>query len=119
MDRTDNKIVRQLIYNKYNGKCAYCGCQLNNKFNIDHIIPLKRNMKSIVKGENIISNYNPSCISCNCSKSTYDLETWRNELKLKVKRLNRDSSQYVISKRFGLITENEIDVTFYFEKIIK
>ena len=31
------KIERELIFNKYNGKCAYCGCELKKGWHIDHI----------------------------------------------------------------------------------
>ena len=24
-----NKIIRELVYNKYNGRCAYCGCKID------------------------------------------------------------------------------------------
>ena len=31
------KKERELIFNKYNGKCAYCGCELKKGWHIDHI----------------------------------------------------------------------------------
>jgi hypothetical protein len=34
-----------------------------------------------------------------------------------MKHLNEVSTQYKIAKRYGLVTENEIEVIFYFEKI--
>ena len=32
------KSVRKLVYAKYNGHCAYCGCEIPEKgFNVDHL----------------------------------------------------------------------------------
>lgn len=113
---------RQKVFEKYGGKCAYCGCELNNKnFNVDHINPLYRKVQqkhlSVEKGTSHIDNLNPSCFSCNSSKSTFTIEKWRTELELKTKRLLRDSPSYRISLRFGLIKECSKSVVFYFEKI--
>lgn len=116
-DRNNPKI-RDSIFQKFNGHCAYCGCKISrNKFHIDHIKPLKRHANpGEIKGPNTLENYNPSCISCNSSKNSYSLEIWRKELSLKIMRLNRDSSQYCLMKRFGLIYESDKPVIFYFEK---
>lgn len=68
-----NKKTRNIIYNKYNGRCAYCGCKLDfENFSIDHIIPKWRkndddflSYLNIERGKCKIENYNPSCNSCN------------------------------------------------------
>lgn len=44
------------------------------------------------------------------------LESWRKIIKGHIVSLNRDSTQYKIAKRYGLIDETEIDVTFWFEQ---
>lgn len=32
------KSVRKQVYAKYNGHCAYCGCEIPEKgFNVDHV----------------------------------------------------------------------------------
>lgn len=37
------KSVRKQVYAKYNGHCAYCGCELEYKdMQVDHVIPLKQ-----------------------------------------------------------------------------
>lgn len=111
---------RQMVFKKYGGKCAYCGCELNEKnFNVDHINPLYRGFNQsqlkVKKGTSKIENLNPSCYSCNCSKSSYTIEQWREQLELKTKRLIRDSSQFRIALRFGLIKEVKKNVIFYYE----
>ena len=120
-DRNKPKI-RDLVFNKFNGHCAYCGCLIKrSKFHIDHFIPLKRGisdreLKGSKRGSNELDNYFPSCASCNSSKNSYSIEIWRKELSLKIMRLNRDSSQYCLMKRFGLIKETGLPIIFYFEK---
>ena len=41
------KADRELIRLKYNGRCAYCGCELNSKFHVDEILPCVRKRKYI------------------------------------------------------------------------
>lgn len=123
MSKNINKQTRLKVFNKYNGKCSYCGCEiLANKFHVDHIEAKFRGTTSESleqigrkKGSDSIENLNPSCASCNSSKSTFTLEQWRNEIGLKIKRIERDSSTFRILNRFGLISINDKPVTFYFE----
>lgn len=72
------KSVRKLVYAKYNGHCAYCGCEIPEKgFNVDHLYCLRRyEYTEEFTGINVhdISNLMPSCGSCNRYKSTMDLE---------------------------------------------
>ena len=35
-----SKKTREIVYNKYNGHCAYCGCEIEMKdMQVDHIVP--------------------------------------------------------------------------------
>lgn len=104
-----NKKLRAEIKNKYDNKCSYCGCELADKFHVDHIKPKNNG------GQDIIENYNPSCMSCNIRKSTYSIDEFREQLKRDIFQMNRDSAKYRLLKRFGLIKEPKIEVTFYFE----
>ena len=38
MKKTD----KELIFNKYDGKCAYCGCDLQKDCHVGHIEPIVR-----------------------------------------------------------------------------
>jgi hypothetical protein len=125
------KIDRSRIYEKCNGHCAYCGEEILIKdMQVDHIIP-KRNFSLQVKNKfnvpdflkhlaefdvNHIDNLLPACRSCNNYKSTFHLELFRSELGKLAERLNKTSSIYRISKRFGNIIENNKPIIFYFEK---
>jgi len=114
--RTDNKKIRELIRKKYNNHCAYCGCILtDNNYTIDHISPRRRDRLAALRGSDDVVNFNPCCKSCNSSKSVYSIEKWREEIELKYSRLIRDSSQFRLLVRFGLVKKHN-EVIFYFEK---
>jgi len=124
MKLRDKPSIRDMVYNKYGGRCAYCGCELSRDlFHIDHIDAKFRGSSDReierygrIRGKDVIMNFNPSCISCNSSKSTLTIEKWRAEIALKIKRINRDVSGYRLLRRFNLIKETNNPVIFYFEK---
>jgi hypothetical protein len=110
---------RKIIYNKYKGHCAYCGCKISeSSFVIDHVIPVRES------GSTNMENLLPACRSCNNYKSAYsigdinDTETWgtfRNMLTNIVIQLNRISI-FKLAVRYGIITINKWDRIFYYEK---
>lgn len=110
---------------KYSGKCAYCGCELPDRWQVDHIEPVFRNwsdedMKLHIKkprGTDTIENYNPSCPRCNRWKSTFTIEQFRREISMQIDRLNRDSPQFRLAIDYGIIKETKKDVKFYFETL--
>lgn len=78
------KSVRKLVYAKYDGHCAYCGCKIPEKgFNVDHLYCL-RNYEYTEDFTGIdvhdIKNFMPACGSCNRYKATMDLEEFRKQL---------------------------------------
>lgn len=104
---------RQKVYNKYGGRCAYCGCKLKYKeMQIDHVVAVKRG------GENKLDNYNPACRMCNFYKATHTVEKFRERLELITRRLFKELS-YRLALKYGLINEGENKIEFYFEKIQK
>lgn len=112
-----DKSVRFQILKKYDTKCSYCGIKLTeDNFQIDHIVPLRRKMGNCERGKDCIENYNPCCASCNSSKSSMDLEKWRDELGKKLMSLERDSPTYRLAKRFKLIKESRSPIIFHFER---
>lgn len=53
---------RKLIFDKYEGKCAYCGCELQKGWHVDEIEPCRRKYKYsepywIVDGEKHFDRY--------------------------------------------------------------
>jgi len=125
-----NKADRQLIFEKFGGHCAYCGCELLKGWHVDEIKPVRRNKiwnQELKKWEinkdkpfehperMCIENQNPACASCNINKHSESLEIFRSNIKQYVQSLNLYSTQYKIAKRYGLIKETDIEVKFYFE----
>ena len=103
---------RLKIYNKYNGRCAYCGNKITYKqMQKDHILAIHRG------GKDEICNYNPACRSCNSTKDTYTIEEFRERLIKDVNRLRRDSSKFRILERFGIVGQLKTDLEFYFEQL--
>lgn len=105
------KPVRIKVYEKYNRHCAYCGCELELKdMQVDHI-------ESVYwyNGANDIENYNPACRMCNFYKSTMPIEDFSKQLGRLTSRL-KNIFIYRLAKKYGLITEVEKPVKFYFEK---
>lgn len=123
------KQEREIIFNKYSGKCAYCGDPLPNRWHVDHIDPVIRDIiyvkgkgyttgKNMLKPElDVLENKNPACPKCNIMKHSSDIEGFRNMILNFVKSLNTYSNQYKFAKKYGLVSENEQKVTFYFETL--
>lgn len=42
-----SKKDRQIIFEKYNGHCAYCGCVLTKGWHVDELLPVKRKYKYV------------------------------------------------------------------------
>lgn len=116
------KNVRHIVYNKYEGRCAYCGCTLSSRWHVDHLIPVIRCLrtKAITRPEHdTVENMMPSCPSCNIDKSSMTLESWRKVIANRIKVLNRDVSAYRFAKKFKLVNETNNPVVFYFEQADK
>ena len=112
------KIERQIVFNKYEGKCAYCGCELAKGWHVDHKEPIRRNNDGtcINPHNECMDNYMPSCASCNVQKNSYTLEEFRKNIKHFVYSLNNYITQYKFAKKYGLVKETENEVVFYFEE---
>ena len=123
------KIDRKAVREKYDGKCAYCGCELPEKgFHVDHIIPKNRysdvHQCLIVRGEkfteydvNDILNLNPSCRRCNLWKSTHSIDEFRAEISAQRERLEKYNANFRLAVDYGIVTVTAKTVTFHFELI--
>jgi 5-methylcytosine-specific restriction endonuclease McrA len=125
-----SKKTREQVFNKCNGKCAYCGNPLEKGWHVDHFEAKRRinewdseKRKFIYTGNDYneakdhIGNYMPSCASCNINKHSMSLEEFRDLIQNFVNSLNKTSVQYKIAKRYGLLQETPKPVVFYFETI--
>ena len=107
-----SKHERETIYQKTNGHCAYCGCELEFKdMQADHVQPF------IQGGSDELENLLPSCRSCNHYKSTLDLEEFRHYMQTLPDRMLRDSVNFRNLFRFGIVSVDRSPVKFYFEKM--
>ncbi|KWF83482.1 HNH endonuclease [Burkholderia cepacia] len=125
------KEQRARLRQKYDGRCAYCGTQLPDRWHGDHVDPVVRAVETtrdseghwrLVSGSprhperDVESNYMPSCPPCNISKGAMDLEQWRQWLAGHVASLNAYHPIYRLAKVYGLIQETGAPVVFYFER---
>jgi len=111
---------RERVFNKCGGRCAYCGCELQKVWHIDHVEPVDRHLLTGAMNKperHVFENMLPSCPSCNNYKHSFSLELFRQEVGLLVGRLNSTFNQYKIAKRFGLVEETNKQVIFYFETL--
>jgi len=115
------KINRQLVYGKFNGKCAYCGKDIGyHEMQVDHLIPKAHKLQSCdnITDHNDFANLMPSCSSCNHYKRSYLLEDFRDLMKTLI---NRCKCIYIvrIAFHYGILKDSEWDGLFYFEKFKK
>ena len=115
--------LKRLVHQKLDGKCAYCGYDIDlYDFHLDHFIPKRRYKERfqnviVEHGSDGIHNLMPACSSCNSCKSDLTIEEFRERIMDRLNRVNL-TSEYKIAKRFGLIKEMEVDsILFHFEKL--
>jgi len=128
---------REEIRKKYGGRCAYCGCELGQRWHADHLWPVQRDYEWVrdengrvifVNGQpkkrciglanaqcDTFENMMPACPSCNTIKGSNTLGRFREIIAGFITSLNRDSTQYKFAKRYGLVKESNIEVKFYLE----
>lgn len=118
--RRFTRAVREAVYNKCNGHCAYCGIQIPiSKMQIDHLIPFEFADAYAIQGIYLdaFDNLMPACRSCNNYKSSLTLEKFRKSVERWPEVLLRDSVTYRNAVRFGLVEPKPHKVIFYFEQI--
>jgi len=107
--------IRAIVFDKYGGKCAYCGVDLVKGWNVDHIKP------QIFGGTNDLENLNPSCKDCNNYKCHTDLEGYRNQLHKmlneKLEYLFKSKTKMQVAMNMGSIKHTLWDGKFYFERV--
>lgn len=118
-----NKTLRERIYNKYNGHCAYCGTHITlSEMQVDHLQPKWHNLSDeechkmgLVRGTDEESNLMPSCRACNYYKHTMSIEGFRARLAGLTARLMKEFDAR-LAYRHGMIKILEWDRKFYFER---
>lgn len=118
-----SKGKRQTVYDKFAGRCAYCGRKIAYKdMQVDHLIP--KEMEPVVVAGNYpgldniddIKNLMPACRMCNHYKRAHSLETFRRYIEEIPRKLRRDYI-YKIGVVYGTVFENEKPIKFHFEEL--
>lgn len=123
------KVDRQAVLDRYNGHCAYCGCDITLKtMQVDHKIPQAhtkyidhRTKRTYAAFEEVYceDNLMPSCRSCNNYKSGNSLEMFRRMIGKQIEVLRRDRPTFRLAERYGLIECKPKEIEFYFEQLRK
>lgn len=114
---------RKAVYDKYDGRCAYCGQEIEFKaMQVDHMIPQHSCEGHLFTAERFMSihadsNYMPSCRSCNNYKSGNPLEAFRTSIQNQIDVMRRDRPTFRLAERYGLIECKPKPIIFYFETI--
>lgn len=105
-----SKTTRQLVLEKYDCHCAYCGKTIDIKtLRVDHLIPFRNG------GDDDISNFMPACQSCNFYKSTLSIEKFREQLMSVHERIMKPFISR-LGADYGIVEIKPFDGVFYFEK---
>ena len=127
-----SKKDRELIRNKFGGRCAYSGTELDDDWQVDHVVPIMRNLKgpgALFEQGHHIDNMVPCQKLVNHYKANLHLEEFRTwylgELHLRLQKLpknprthkgaKRKMRLFMIAKLFGITPEKPFSGKFYFE----
>ncbi|HHG9975973.1 TPA: HNH endonuclease [Yersinia enterocolitica] len=100
----------------FGGKCAYCGCELTDKFHADHIQPVIRTGGVMIyQDRDNIENMVPSCHPCNLHKHCNSLEDYRRIIDDGRREFLRSGKGKALV-RMGLVDMKPDSVIFWFEK---
>jgi len=133
------KKQREALKPMFGGRCAYCGCELGDKWHADHVEPIFRKSEVVPRLErkdpmrfevrhtgesqnphlDAVHNYFPACIPCNLFKSVFSVEGFRKEIEAQIERGRKSSVNFRTAERFGLIQEVQKPVVFWFEQYQK
>lgn len=107
-----SKQLRKVIFDKYGGRCAYCGEKFGSirDMQVEHFEPFS------LGGADEIENYMPACRKCNYYKSTLPLETFRDYIETIPEKLFRRNFIFKLGVKYGFFSPDRRNVEFYFEK---
>ena len=114
------KRQREEVFNKYGGRCAYCGCELTLRtMQVDHIKAVYTSSlenDGVETQDDSFDNLNPSCRQCNFYKGTLDIEQFREKIMTTLYETCQNTFQAKLAKKLGMLTVKQFD-KFYFERI--
>ena len=114
-----SKQQREAVFNKYGGRCAYCGCELSLRtMQVDHIKAVYASSlvnNGVETQDDNLENLNPSCRQCNFYKGTLNIEQFRDKIKTTLYETCQNTFQAKLAKKLGMMKVVQFD-KFYFEK---
>lgn len=104
------KINRNVVYEKFNGRCAYCGKQIDIKdMQVDHFKAKRQG------GTDDFDNLMPSCRRCNHYKRAESLENFRVML-MNMEHKVLDTYLGRVARDYGMVEWKGWDGKFFFER---
>ena len=108
------KPVREAVYRKYGGRCAYCGREIAYRdMQVDHFVAKNGYFE---QGSDDISNLMPSCRMCNHYKRDHTLELFRRYICEIPEKLERNYI-YKVGLAYGNVVADKKPIIFYFEQV--
>lgn len=115
---TKRREFRHSVLNKYDSKCAYCGCELSiNSLRLDHIIPVKRGEFKATKNSELLNDFNPCCNSCNSSKGALSIKDWKKIIISRLDNLVDSNYNLRLLVVLDIIRMTDTRILFYYEKL--
>lgn len=124
---------RDVVFNKYNGKCAYTGKPLPDDWQIDHMIPKCESLQKYhtIDNHNDIRNLFPTLKIVNHYKRSFNIDGFRDYMEsfhLRLAKLPKNPKvtksikhkayMLEVAEAFGITVEKPFSGTFYFEDVI-
>lgn len=124
--KDEYELTKEMLFEKFGGKCALCGWNLEKGWHIWNIKPVKSFIKEngeLIIGEESYHNKLPACKSCNMTRVHHsknntelmDIEDFRRELKFQFQFIS-ENNYFKKAIRYGIIEIASSEVVFYFEK---
>lgn len=125
---------RKIIFEKTNGRCFYCGCNLpKTGWHADHFHPIVRRLEDNRDKNGVLIGYKtgkdclypeldtienlvPACAPCNNFKHSLSIEGYRRIVSDQFKNVLKNSTGLRQLERLGLIDIKEKPILFWYEK---
>lgn len=132
------KKIRQEVYNKCNGNCAYCGKPLQENWQVDHGISKNyfNYVETSIPHVDHIDNLMPACRKCNHYKREHPIDSYKDLVGFRkymltfherLARLPKNTQVWATEKRkeymqeiadnYGITADKPFSGAFYFETI--
>lgn len=110
------KLQRAELRMKFGGRCAYCGCELGDKWHADHQQPVIRFGGNMLHGSlDTLDNLVPACHACNLHKHCSSMEDYRRIIDDGRREFLRSGKGKALV-RMGLVDMKSDPIVFWFEK---